>query len=132
MIGGIFFALTCVVGVVGYMIAGWELLDAIYMVVITVFSVGYGEVRPLDDPALKIFTIGMIIAGCSSGIYVVRRIVSMVAEGEINKALGGRRMSKEIEKLSNHTIICGYGRVGQMLAQDLAKANQAVRHHRQQ
>ena len=120
----LFFALTCVVGVVGYLIAGWSLLDAIYMVVITVFSVGYGEVRTLQDPGLKIFTIWIIIAGCSSGIYVVGGFVSMIAEGEINKALGGRRMTKEIEKLSNHTIICGYGRVGQMLAKDLEKANQ--------
>ena len=124
MIGGIFFALTCVAGVAGYMLFGWTLLDAIYMVVITVFSVGYGEVRPLDDPIHKVFTIGIIIAGCSSAIYVVGGFVSMIAEGEINKALGGRRMSKEIEKLSNHTIICGYGRVGQMLAKDLEKAHQ--------
>ena len=80
--------------------------------------------RPLDDPGIKIFTIGIIIAGCSSGIYVVTGLFAMVAEGEINKALGGRRMTKEIEKLSNHTIICGFGRVGQMLAHDLAKANQ--------
>ncbi|HEX4144566.1 MAG TPA: potassium channel protein [Pirellulales bacterium] len=125
LIGGTFFLLTCVVGVAGYMIiAGWSLLDAIYMVVITVFSVGYGEVRPLDDPVLRTFTIAIIIAGCSSGIYVVGGFVSMIAEGEINKALGGRRMAKDIDKLSNHTIICGFGRVGQMLAHDLAKANQ--------
>ena len=121
LVGGIFFALTCVVAVTGYMLAGWPILDAIYMVVITVFSVGYGEVQPLDNPGLKIFTMAVIIAGCSSGIYVVGGFVSMVAEGEINKALGGRRMSKGIEKLSKHTIICGYGRVGQMLAQDLAR-----------
>ncbi len=54
----------------------------------------------------------------------------MVAEGEINKALGGRRMTKGIEKLSNHMIICGFGRVGQMLAHDLATANHRVRDHR--
>jgi voltage-gated potassium channel len=124
LIGGIFFTLTCVVAVTGYMIAGWALLDAVYMVVITVFGVGYGEAKPLDNPGLKIFTMGVIIAGCSSGIYVVGGFVSMVAEGEINKALGGRRMFKEIEKLVNHTIICGYGRVGQMLASDLDKAGQ--------
>jgi voltage-gated potassium channel len=122
-IGGIFFLLTCIAAVAGYMIAGWELLDAIYMVVITVFSVGYGEVQPLSTPPLKIFTILVIIAGCSSGIYVVGGFVSMIAEGEINKALGGRRMSKGIEKLTGHAIICGYGRVGQMLAKDLLAAN---------
>ncbi len=120
IIGGAFFGLTCVTAVSGYMLAGWSFLDAIYMVVITVFGVGYGETRALVSPALKVFTMGVIIAGCSSGIYVVGGFVQMLAEGEINRVLGTRRMSKGIEKMSNHALICGYGRVGQMLAHDLA------------
>ncbi len=122
VVGGIFFALTCCVAITGYMIAGWAFLDAIYMVVITVFGVGYGETKPLDSAPLKVFTMGVIIAGCSSGIYVVGGFVQMLAEGEINRALGTRRMSKGIELLKNHALICGFGRVGQMLAADLAKA----------
>lgn len=121
-LGVVFFAATCVIAVLGYMAAGWELLDAMYMVVITVFGVGYGETRPLDDPTLKVFTMGVIVAGCSSGIYVVGGFVQMLAEGEINRILGTRRMSRGIEQLSNHAILCGYGRVGQMLAHDLASA----------
>ncbi len=121
-LGVIFFGTTCVIAVLGYVAAGWELLDAVYMVVITVFGVGYGETRPLDDPALKLFTIGVIIAGCSSGIYVVGGFVQMLAEGEINRILGTRRMSRGIEQLSDHAILCGYGRVGQMLSQDLSMA----------
>ncbi len=124
IVGATFFGLTCVVAVTGYMIAGWQFLDAIYMVVITVFGVGYGEAKPLDHPNLKIFTMAVIIAGCSSGIYFVGGFVQMLAEGEINRVLGTRRMSKGIEQLSGHTLICGYGRVGQMLASDLAAANQ--------
>jgi voltage-gated potassium channel len=124
--GAIFFGLTCVAAVAGYMIAGWTLLDAIYMVVITVFGVGYGEAQPLQHPGLKVFTMGVIIAGCSSGIYVVGGFVQMLAEGEINRALGTRRMSRGIEKLSGHALICGYGRVGQMLAHDLAVAEQPL------
>ncbi len=118
IVGALFFALTCVVAVSGYMLAGWNFLDSVYMVVITVFGVGYGETKPLDNPALKVFTMGVIIAGCSSGIYVVGGFVSMLAEGEINRVLGSRRMSKGIEQLSGHVIICGFGRVGQMLASD--------------
>ncbi len=125
IVGGVFFGLTCVVAVVGYMSAGWQFLDAVYMVVITVFGVGYGEAKPLDNSALKIFTMGVIIAGCSSGIYVVGGFVQMLAEGEINRVLGTRRMSKGIEQLAGHSLICGYGRVGQMLAADLAAANQS-------
>ncbi|HEY4312005.1 MAG TPA: potassium channel protein [Pirellulales bacterium] len=124
VVGATIFGLTCVGAVAGYMLAGWQLLDAIYMVVITVFGVGYGETKPLDNPALKIFTMGVIIAGCSSGIYVVGGFVQMLAEGEINRVLGTRRMSKGIEQLTNHTLICGYGRVGQMLASDLKAAKQ--------
>jgi voltage-gated potassium channel len=123
LVGVIFFGLTCLVAVAGYMIAGWSLLDAIYMVVITVFGVGYGEARTLDSEGLKVFTMGVIIAGCSSGIYAVGGFVQMLAEGEINRVLGTRRMSKGIEQLVNHALICGFGRVGQMLAHDLVAAN---------
>ena len=124
--GAFFFGITCVTAVSGYMVAGWSFLDSIYMVVITVFGVGYGETKPLESPALKVFTMGVIIAGCSSGIYVVGGFVQMLAEGEINRALGTRRMSKGIEKLSGHALICGYGRVGQMLAHDLLVAEQSL------
>ncbi len=126
LIGAVFFGLTCVTAVSGYMLAGWSFLDSIYMVVITVFGVGYGETQPLAKPELKVFTMGVIIAGCSSGIYVVGGFVQMLAEGEINRALGTRRMSKGIEKLSGHALICGFGRVGQMLAHDLLKAEQSL------
>ena len=126
LIGGTFFGGTCVVAVAGYMMAGWNFLDAIYMVVITVFGVGYGEAKPLSAPALKVFTMFVIIAGCSSGIYVVGGFVQMIAEGEINRVLGTRRMSKGIEKLSSHILICGFGRVGQMLAQGLSAAGQSL------
>lgn len=124
LMGIVFFALTCVVAVIGYMLAGWEILDAVYMVTITIFGVGYGEVKPLDHPGLKVFTMGVIIAGCSSGIYVVGGFVQMVAEGEINRALGARRMSKGIEQLKSHVVVCGFGRVGSILCRDLATAGQ--------
>ena len=87
LIGALFLAATSVIAVAGYMLAGWNFLDAVYMVVITVFGVGYGETRPVEDPRLKVFTMGVIIAGCSSGIYVVGGFVQMIAEGEINRAL---------------------------------------------
>ena len=122
VIGAAIFVATCLVAVAGYMAAGWQLLDAVYMVVITVFGVGYGETKPLAHPGLKLFTMGVIIAGCSSAIYFVGGFVQMLAEGEINRVLGSRRMSKGIEVLSGHAILIGFGRVGQMLARDLAAA----------
>ena len=58
-----FFVATCIFATVGYVLAGWEWMDAIYMVTITIFGVGYGEVRPIEGPWMKLFTIGVIFAG---------------------------------------------------------------------
>jgi voltage-gated potassium channel len=124
LVGAIFFAMSCIVAIVGYMSAGWSVLEAVYMVTITIFGVGYGEVRPIDDPALRIFTMGVIIAGCTSSIYVMGGFVQMIAEGELNRFLGARRMTRGIDKLSGHIIVCGYGRVGRILADELARSGQ--------
>jgi voltage-gated potassium channel len=67
----------------------------------------------------------VIIAGCSSAVYVVGGFVTMLAEGEINRVLGSRRMSKGITDLKDHTIICGFGRIGQVLAEELVEAKQS-------
>lgn len=124
--GVLFFILVCVIATIGYLIAGWPLNDAIYMVIITIFGVGYGEVRPVDTPVLRSLTIIVIIAGYAAAIYAVGGVVQLVTEGEINRALGERRMTKGIQRLENHTIVCGYGRLGQGLAEDLHKGKHEV------
>jgi voltage-gated potassium channel len=116
-----FFLGTCVAGVVGYQIAGWGAMDAFYMVIITIFGVGYGEVHPIDTPELRAFTIGIIVAGYGGAIYAVGGFVQLITEGEINRALGARRMTRDIRGLREHTIVCGYGRVGRILAGSLAQ-----------
>ena len=122
--GVVFFAASCVVAIIGYTLAGWTVVEAVYMVTITIFGVGYGEVRPIDDPSLRVFTIGVIVAGCSSSIYVMGGFVQMIAEGELNRFLGARRMTRGIDQLANHVIVCGFGRVGRILADELAEAEQ--------
>ncbi len=117
--GIVFFSLTIIVAVMGYIIAGWGFLDAIYMVVITVFGVGYGEVQPITSPLLKLFTIFVIVAGALSVAYTVSGFVQLITEGEIRRALNLKRMTKEIESLENHVIICGFGRIGQLVARKL-------------
>ena len=104
--------------------AGWTFLDAIYMVVITIFGVGYGEVQPLTSTTLKVFTILVIIAGVLSVAYTVSGFVQLITEGEIRKLLNVKRMNKDIELLEDHVIICGFGRIGQMVARQLKKAHQ--------
>ncbi|MEM1366490.1 MAG: potassium channel protein [Cyanobacteria bacterium P01_H01_bin.15] len=121
--GSLFFGLTLLIAVVGYTAFGWSLLDSVYMVVITIFGVGYGEVEPLESPSEKIFTIFVIIAGTSSAVYIVGGFIQMVTEGEIQRALDARRRDKELDTLENHAIICGFGRIGQMLANQLAELN---------
>ncbi len=124
--GLVFFVVTCLVATVGYVLAGWSWIDAAYMVTITIFGVGYGEVQPIESLPLKVFTIGVIFAGCSSLIYVIGGVVQMLAEGEIERMMGTRNRSREIESLSDHTIICGYGRIGRLLAAEMRALGQPV------
>ena len=127
MLGGaLFLAMTSVVGTVGYMLSGWDFLDAVYMVVITIFGVGYGEVRQLGSPGLRIFTIAFIISGCSALVYIMGGFFQMITEGEIDRALGKHRMNKQISGLQGHVIICGFGRIGRILVRELSQAGKAV------
>lgn len=117
-----FFLATLVGATLGYMAQGWSFLDAIYMVIITIFGVGFGEVKPVNTPTLRAFTILVIICGTTSAIYIVGGLFQMLTEGEIKKVLTARRMNQEIEALQEHVIICGFGRIGQILARKLRAA----------
>jgi Trk K+ transport system NAD-binding subunit len=105
--------------IAGYMHAGWSFSDALYMAVITVFTVGYGEVHPIGTPALRALTIGLIVLGCTGMIFVTGALVQLITAAQFQQALGFRRMHTEIEHLSDHVIVCGFGRIGQMLAREL-------------
>lgn len=122
-VGAACFALVFGIAVLGYWLAGWDLLDAIYMVVITVFGVGFGEVRPMN-PVLRVFTIFVIVAGYTAVAYIVGGFLQLITEGEINRALGARRMRRDIATLDHHVIICGYGRIGQILARKMVESQQ--------
>lgn len=126
LVGATLLCATVLIAVLGYVSAGWEVIDAVYMIVITVFGVGYGEVQPITTTTMKLFTMFIVISGCSTGIYVVGGFIQMIAEGEIHRAMGARRMSRGIQLTSNHVIICGYGRVGQILANELRLLNQPL------
>jgi voltage-gated potassium channel len=119
--GCTFFVLTLVMAITGYTAFGWSLLDAIYMVVITIFGIGYGEVNPLDTPEKKIFTMFVIIAGTSSAVYIVGGVVEILTQGDIQRALAVRRAAKVIAGLNQHVLVCGFGRIGQMMAQQLTE-----------
>lgn len=119
-IGALMFLGVMASGTTAYCMEGWKLSDAVYMVVITVFSVGYEEVEPVDTSMLRAITIFIIIAGDASKVYFVGSLVRFITEGEIGKAMDEHRKSKNIETISGHAVICGYGRIGQTLARELA------------
>lgn len=118
----VFFLTTCTVAAGVYAAHGWPLADAVYMVVITIFGVGYGEVRPIDTLTLRTVTMGLIIVSYGCVIYIAGGFVQMVMEGEINRAINRRRMTQGIEQLTGHTILCGYGRAGRILAAELHRS----------
>jgi len=109
-----------VVGVVGFMlIEGWSFLDALYMTVTTITTVGFREVQPLSDGG-RIFTIFLIMFGVGVAFYILTTLVATVVEGDLGLALGVRRMKGRIEALSDHHILCGFGRVGEEISREFA------------
>jgi voltage-gated potassium channel len=110
-------------GTVGYMlIDGYTLLNAFYMTVITIGTVGYGEVEPLSG-AGRMFTAFLIITSFGTFAFAVSSISKFVIDGELNLIFKNRRLNASIEKLSEHIIICGYGRNGRQAAHVLKNQN---------
>lgn len=114
-------ALLVSISVAGYMlIEGWPFLDALFMTVITLTTVGYREIHPLST-AGQIFTIGIIVIGVGGMLYTLTAAMAYVVEVQFPGLVGRRRMSERIAKLRSHYIVCGYGRVGEFIAQELAR-----------
>ena len=109
-------------GTVGYAtIEGWSIGDSLYMTVITVTTVGYGEVQKLSDSG-RVFTIGLLLMSIAIAGFSVSTLLSFVFEGQIVQVMRGRRMQRSISNLSDHYIICGYGVVGKEVALELKHA----------
>lgn len=120
--GALGLAITFVASVLGYRLAGWSWLDAIYMVVITISTIGYGEVHQMaDQPYLRMFTLMVILFGLTFSAYTIGNFLQLLAQGEIDRALGELRVNRNIEGLHDHIIICGFGRIGNMLCEELRR-----------
>ncbi len=100
------------------MIEGWSFLDCLYMTVITIFTVGFKEVRVLSSQG-QIFTIFVILGGVGTAIFAFTKIAEIAFEGGISKFWRRRRMEKEIKNLKDHYIICGHGRMGKIVRERL-------------
>ena len=117
----IVFIVLILVGISGYMIIeGWGLFDAIYMTIITLSSVGYGEVHETGLGG-RIFTIILIIIGVFILAYIVGLVAEIFLEGEIRSILGRKKLDRKIQSLKDHYIICGYGRIGRTICNVLTQ-----------
>lgn len=111
--------LVIFIGTLGFhVIEGWSFLDCLYMTVITIFTVGFKEVKVLS-PQGQIFTIFVILGGVGTAIFAFTKIAEIAYEGGINKFWRRKRMEKELKNLKNHYIICGQGRMGKIVRERL-------------
>lgn len=108
-----------VFGVCGYVWYGWTWFDALFMVVITISGVGFGEVRPLVSTGERLHTMMVIAFGLFAMAYTVAGFVQYLTEGEIRNYLGQQRMRRHISAMTGHSIIVGFGRIGSLVAEEL-------------
>lgn len=114
-------SLVILVGSVGYWMLGLTPLDAVYMTVITITTVGYREIGEFGD-AEQLFTIVLLLVGVGVVLYTLTLLLQTLLEGQLGNAWRRRRMQADIDALSGHAIICGYGRVGRATAHQLARS----------
>jgi len=106
-------------GTLGYMtIEGWNLFDSLYMTIITLTTVGYGEVHALSDKG-RMFTIILIVGGVGTVFYALSTGAKIILEGELQEIFGRKRLEKKIRELKDHYIVCGYGRMGRIICREL-------------
>lgn len=116
-----------VIGTIGYWAFGLGPVDAIYMTVITITTVGYRELLGEDlTDAEKLFTVVIIVTGVSTVLYTFTLAVQVVVEGQLRQFVGRRRMDRQISHMSDHVVVCGWGRVGSAVATDLLKSGKQV------
>jgi voltage-gated potassium channel len=111
-----------VAGTLGYqLVEGWGSLDALYMTVITITTVGFHEVHAMSAGG-RIFTMALAMGGVFTAFYAGVEFIRAVVTGEILTVLGRQRMESRLEKLSGHLVVCGFGRMGRLVAEEFSSA----------
>jgi voltage-gated potassium channel len=112
-----------VAGTIGYVaVEGWTPWDAFYMTVTTVTTVGFREVHELSR-AGEIFTVGLVIGGVGASLYTFSQFAALVIEGGLANHLRQRRRVRMIDTIKDHFIVCGYGRIGSIVAREFRQQN---------
>ncbi len=115
-------ALVLSMGTAGYMILEeWNFLDSLYMTVITISTVGFSEVNPVSNQG-RILTMTILISGLGVLGYVVGTLTRTLVEGQLLEVMGRKKLERQIQKLKDHYIICGYGRVGRIICEEIKKS----------
>jgi voltage-gated potassium channel len=118
--------LVLAIGTLGnVLVVGLSPLDALFMTVITVSTIGYHELPPLDATG-KLFTMILIVLGVGTTYYTLVAFAGFLIEGRVRDLLGRRAMKRTISMLEDHVVLCGYGRFGRVVAQDLSRLGVAV------
>lgn len=119
---GIMLLIIVVTGMIGYiLIEGWSFLDASYMVVTTLLTIGFQEVHPLSSTG-RIFTMIIGIAGVCTALYAGGQVVETIVEGEILGYRRRKKMEKQIKEMKDHYIVCGFGRTGHQISEEFDAA----------
>ncbi|MDH3976278.1 MAG: potassium channel protein [Deltaproteobacteria bacterium] len=125
-----FFVAVVSVGTFGYKLIGgpdYSLSDCFYMTIITLSTVGYGEVIDLvHHPGARVFTVFLIITGMGALLYLVSTLTAFIVEGELLKIFWRKKMDKMINKMQGHYIVCGVGRVGYHIIQELSQTKRGA------
>jgi voltage-gated potassium channel len=115
------FGSIIILGGAGYkLVEGWSWIDSFYMAIITVTTVGFGEIHPLT-PAGRLFTAILILLGVGGITYTFSALTNYVIAGELQGILEKRRMARQIKSLQGHFIVCGFGRVGHQVCAELKR-----------
>jgi voltage-gated potassium channel len=120
-LSAILLAAVVVFGTAGYMvIEGWGFLDALYMTVISITTVGYKEVHPLSRQG-ELLTMVVLTVGVATVLYTFSFVMADVVEGDLQHRWARRRRERMLDELNNHFIVCGFGRMGQIIAREFAR-----------
>jgi voltage-gated potassium channel len=118
--GAFLLTATVLLGSLGFVVVeGYPPLDALYMTIITISTVGYGEVHHLSS-AGQVMVMVLIVIGLGLVTYTVGAIATLLVEGQVHKLFGRRMMRRELDAIRNHYIVCGHGRMGQIVCEELA------------